>query len=429
MLSTIGTMGKGRVENVSVCSLQTLQDRLIQFSFFNLFLVALLGVLLRAFPFLGSFPFSYKNVLHGHSHFAFGGWVMPILLALVIKYFPVISQKVGYRHWRNIAVLLFFSAYGMLVSFPIQGYKAVSIFFSTLSVAAGYYLAIVIWMALRNEAKTTGTRFLQWGLVYLSLSAIGPFATGPLIVLGYQGSPLYYNAIYYYLHFQYSGWFTFAVLAVLYQLIGLGSSGNSKKVFVLLNAACVPTFFLSVLWNKPGLIFNVIGGLGALLQLVALYFLLKDLVAYKKRAALGGLFTLSLVAFCLKLVLQQLSAFTVFASMAYQYRNFVIAYLHLVLLGFITLFVFSAIFKAYPIKQNGWLERGVLFFLLSFVATEFLLVLHAWGGKVGFAIPGYTQLLLAGSIGFPIGVLMAYSQIHGCNTDSQRLLQKSWVTK
>src|SRR5687768_17473416 len=115
MRSTIKEM---HLVKVSAIRLQELQERLIQFAFFNLLLVSLLGVLLRAFPFLAAFPFSYKNVLHGHSHFAFGGWVMPILLALLIKYFPEISQRVRYKHWRNIAVLFLASAYGMLVSFP-----------------------------------------------------------------------------------------------------------------------------------------------------------------------------------------------------------------------------------------------------------------------------------------------------------------------
>lgn len=127
-----------------------LQHWLLMFSFANLFITACLGVLLRAFPFLSSFPLDYKNVLHGHSHFAFGGWVMPVLLALVLKSFPELRNAVAYRHWRNIAMLMLVSAYGMLVSFPFQGYKAISISFSTLSLIAGFYMAIMSWKGSRN---------------------------------------------------------------------------------------------------------------------------------------------------------------------------------------------------------------------------------------------------------------------------------------
>src|SRR4051812_39571130 len=85
---------------------------IISLSLFNLLLVSFIGVLLRAFPFLSVPPFDYKNLLHGHSHFAFGGWIMPMLLALLLKIFPELTGKVVYTHWRNITILLFSSAYG-----------------------------------------------------------------------------------------------------------------------------------------------------------------------------------------------------------------------------------------------------------------------------------------------------------------------------
>lgn len=405
--------------------LQVLQERLIQFAFFNLLLVALLGVLLRAFPFLSLFPFSYKNVLHGHSHFAFGGWVMPILLALILKYFPEISQKVKYKHWRNITVLLLAAAYGMLVSFPIQGYKLVSIFFSTLSVAAGYYMAIVVCQAVKNIQKTPSIRFLQWGLIYLSISAIGPFATGPLIVMGYQGTPLYFNAVYFYLHFQYNGWFTFAVLAILYQLLQEKKcDANGKLVFRLLNIACIPTFFLSILWHKPGLVYNLIGGLGAILQLIAVVYLLFDLRAFNKRDKFSKLLIVSIAVFCIKIALQVISAVPVVAVMVYQFRNFVIAYLHLVLLGFISLFALAIIIKANSVMRELKCRVGVLLFLFSFFSTESLLVLQAWGSMKNFAIPNYQLLLLLCSTCFPLSILLLFQLISKTSSKRQFLLGK-----
>src|SRR5690349_15694061 len=104
-----------------------LQNLLLRLSLVNLFIVSLLGVLLRSFPFLNRFPLDYKNLLHGHSHFAFGGWVMPAMLCLILRCFPDLAKAINYKHWKNIALLFLFSAYGMLVAFPLQGYKAVSI--------------------------------------------------------------------------------------------------------------------------------------------------------------------------------------------------------------------------------------------------------------------------------------------------------------
>ncbi|HEX2534094.1 MAG TPA: hypothetical protein VHK69_10185, partial [Chitinophagaceae bacterium] len=172
--------------------------RLLGLAFFNLFIVSLLGVLLRAFPFLEGLPFQYKNLLHGHSHLAFGGWVLPALAGAILLYFRE-AQSVALRHWNILTVLLAVSAWGMLLTFPLQGYKAGSIFFSTLSVAAGFYQAVLLWKPLGRNRSAASACWLRAGLAYGVLSAMGPFATGPLIALGQAGSPLYYNAIYFYL--------------------------------------------------------------------------------------------------------------------------------------------------------------------------------------------------------------------------------------
>jgi hypothetical protein len=182
-------------------AIQSLHRWLLAFSLINLLVVALTGLLLRSYPFI-SFPLAFKNVLHGHSHFAFGGWVMPVLLSLMLRYLPVLHERIAYKHWRNVALLLLISAYGMLFSFPFGGYKVVSITFSTLSVLAGFYLALLTWKAIGRNPDKIYLQFIKWAMFYGVLSSIGPFLTGPLIALGMQGSPLYFNSVYFYLHFQ-----------------------------------------------------------------------------------------------------------------------------------------------------------------------------------------------------------------------------------
>jgi hypothetical protein len=62
----------------------------LQFSLFNLFLVALLGLTLR-YKIAFSLPFiDQQFLLHGHSHFAFAGWVTQALMTLLIGY---LSEK------------------------------------------------------------------------------------------------------------------------------------------------------------------------------------------------------------------------------------------------------------------------------------------------------------------------------------------------
>ncbi len=393
--------------------LQLLAGFLIKCSFLNLFMVACIGLLMRSFSFFHSFPLQYINIVHGHSHFAFGGWVMPILIALIIKAFPEVAEQVGYRHWRNIVILLLVAAYGMLISFPIQGYQAVSIAFSTLSVIAGYYLAIVLWKATGKVPPTTSIKFLKAGLFYLTISSIGPFATGPLLAMGKGGTPVYFDAIYFYLHFQYNGWFTFAVLALLYKLLeNKKNNQNGNTAYVFFNVACIPAYFLSVLWSQPSLVFNVVGGLAALLQVVALVFLVKDISkSIRTKSRINHIFQLAMVAFSIKILLQLVSAFPGAASLAYNNRNFVIAYLHLVLLGFISLFAFGAVLKLYHLQVNNLIKWGLYCFSFAFVSTELLLISLPLGSIFKFYVPAYSLQLFLLSCLFPLSIALMFGGI------------------
>jgi hypothetical protein len=377
-------------------------------------ILSIVGVVLRLYPLVSLTFFDYKNVLHAHSHFAFGGWVMPILLAVVLQYFPEISERIPYRHVRNISVSILVSAYGMLLSFPFRGYAPVSIGFSTLSIFAGFYMTRELWKATAG-LKTTSVLFLKTGLFFLVLSAIGPFSTAPLIAMGKAGTPLYYNAIYFYLHFQYNGWFTFALLAVLYKMIEkIGEPVNGKLVYRLFTIGCIPSYFLSILWSHPHLVFYYISMAGALMQLIALVLLIKDLNALKWRRNLPDfLFKTAILFFIVKNVLQAFSALPSIADLAYLHRNYIIAYLHMVLVGFISFGALALVLKRSANSIRPTVRAGVTLFGLAFVVTETLLVLNAAGIIVTIGGLSYLQLMFVVSSLFPIAIFLIMIRIAG----------------
>jgi hypothetical protein len=385
-----------------------LQRGLFYLSLFNLLIVSLLGVLLRAYPFFDTIGLSYKNVLHGHSHFAFGGWVMPAILALLLRCFPQVVKTIAFHHLRNIALLLLISAYGMLIAFPLQGYKTISLCFSTISIVAGYYLAFVVWKASKRIQPSTSFRFLQWGLFYFVVSSFGPFATGPLIVMGKTGAPLYYDVIYFYLHFQYNGWFLFAILSMVYQYLERkGVKNNGAKVLQILNYTCLPTYFLSVLWHQPSLVFNFIGGLAALIQLQAARWLIKDISkCYFENKRIKQLLIVVFSAFLLKLILQLFSALPAIASMAHLNRNFVIAYLHLVLLGCVSLFLIIWMIYCFNIRITKLVLTGLFLFFIAFILTELIIIGLPVATMINFSLPHYNSCLLLISMLLPIGIAM-----------------------
>jgi hypothetical protein len=381
--------------------LRHLQNVLVRAAFINLFILALMGVALRAYA-LYEMPLAYKNFLHAHSHFAFAGWVMPMLTWLITRYFPAAGNVNGF-HWRNIIYGNLFTAYGMLLTFPFMGYAPASILFSTANILCGFYLAVVLWKATANEKNSLPVKFLRAGLVYMTISAIGPFATAPLIAMGQQGSNLYFDAIYFYLHFQYNGWFTFVLLAVLYQYLKEQINPRyGNLVFRLMNIACVPAFFLSMLWHKPGMVFNIIGGSAALLQIVAFYFLMKDAVHLKwKSKFVSGLASLAFAAFGIKLILQIQSAMPSVAALAFSERNFVIAYLHLVLLGFISIGAFAFMLNTLAATISWRIPLRI--FITGFVITEALLVAQAICSTQHIFIPYFPQWIFIMTLLLPVG--------------------------
>lgn len=381
------------------------------FAFFNFFVVALTGLFLRSLPFW-TYPLDAHHFLHGHSHFAFGGWLLPLLSWAIMQYLPGLAKKISPGRWMQINAGLILSAWGMLLSFPFQGYGPVSIAFSTASLGFSAWMAWLLNRASRGMREEIPVRFLRAGLFYLLLSAMGPFALGPLSANGLAGSAWYFDAIYFFLHFQYNGWFIFALLAVGYAIPGQEAAGRGRVVFYLMHAACLPAYFLSMLWHKPGLFFHLAGGMAAVLQLGAFGFLLHDLLRLRKKQNQRRLLILALAAFGLKLLLQLLSAFPLFAALAATQRPFVIAYLHLVLLGVISLCGFAFAALAQPVFASR-LKSIVPFFLFGFISTELLLVASAFGAQYAFVIPHRELLLFLCSLPLPVFGFLAWRAVIG----------------
>jgi uncharacterized membrane protein len=274
-------------------------------------------------------------------------------------------------------------------------------------VIAGFYLAWMIWPASSNQKNQVSVLFLRAGIIYMLLSSLGPFATGPLTVLGKSSTNLYSDVIYFYLHFQYNGWFCFIILAVLLKLLEKqGIANHGKKVFLLFNFACLPAFFLSTLWHHPGLVFNIIGGIAGLMQLAAVYYLIKDCKNLRfENSFISKLFKFILSALVLKLVLQFLSVLPLVADLAFQNRGFIIAYLHLVLLGFISLSGIFFLISSETGLITNQMRSATLVFIFSFVTTELLLVLQPIAGWLKIVIPFYPQILFSLSIFYPLSIL------------------------
>jgi hypothetical protein len=197
--------------------------------------------------------------------------------------------------------------------------------------------------------------FVKAALGLFLVSALGPFIVGGLSASGRGQTDEYFLAVYYYLHFQYNGVFTFGNIGLIYRLFEsrswVQSEHLAKKGGWWLLVSCFPAYLLSTLWTQPGLVLNVIGGAAALGQCVGFWYLIRSMRKSSLRADsrfTNALLVAGVASFALKLVLQFMSAFPAVARLAYENRMFMIAYLHLVLIGTLTLPLLGWY------HENGW---------------------------------------------------------------------------
>jgi len=393
----------------------------LQFSLFNLVLVALLGATLR-YKIAFYLPFiDQQNLLHGHSHFAFAGWITQALMALLVGYLSDETSKNYFPKYRWIFYFNAITAYGMLISFPIQGYGSVSIFFSTMSVFASYYFAFIFWKDLnRMPVRSVSHSWFKVALLGNVLSSAGPFSLAYMMASHHMQQNWYLASIYFYLHFQYNVWFFFSCMGLLsYRLSVMGvSEENLKKIFLCFALAALPTYFLSVLWWHIPLWLYIIVVIAAVCQLagwVQLLFLVRkqaSLIRKKIPPFSRILFIFFGLALSIKLLLQTASVIPAISRMAFGFRPIVIGYLHLVLLGIITLFILCYSFTFHHIQINTGTRRGMIVFVSAIIFNELLLMIQGVSDLLNAGVPGIQYWLFAAACLLAFGAeMMVYHQL------------------
>ena len=388
-------------------------------------LIAMAGVLLRALLTgdLSGAWLNYKYLLHTHSHIAFIGWIYNALLIAVYVMF-LRNRKELVRKYRNYFWVTQLVILGMLFSFPFQGYGTVSIIFSSVFILFTYWLA---WNFFKDQRKdlrySISQKSIKAALVFLVVSSLGIWALAPIMALGYKGSDYYYLAVYFYLHFQYNGWFTFAILGCFSWMLensGLDDPGKKalKRIYYLLLIACVPAYLQSVLYLQPPGYVYLLSSAATFLQLIATYLLIRLIITKRKvvttlRSWTRILLQVALIAFIIKVVLQFVSSLP-WLNDAFFVRNLVIAYLHLVLLGFVSAFLLGFFIHIKQLRiSNVWSKAGMALFITGFITMELILAvigIMQWRAVVP---PAYlNQLLLIASLFLPFSLLLIlFSQI------------------
>lgn len=390
---------------------QPLTYILLKWAVINFFIAALLGLLLR-FNMVVPVPgIVAKFWLHAHSHFAMAGWIYTALMGAIFHNFI----GTGDKYFRRLFYATLIACYGMLFSFPVKGYWWLSISFSTLYIIITYIFTYAVFKHTRDKRHLVSVKLLRAALLFLCLSSLGAFALGPVMASGKTGSELYFNSIYFYLHFQYNGWFILTIAALLFRYLELRAVPFSEKAgnnfYRLLTLSVFPLYFLSTLWSNPGVLFNILSGTGALLQLAALVVLLALLNEVRKTHKPPLIIVFIFLLVSVKVCFQLPGSWQPLAELAYTYRNFVIAFLHLVMLGIVSFSLFAWGAATGIFRTGKAFRMGMVVYTAGFILSEAIMVAQPLFALNGTVFPSHHLNLFLASALLPAGVALLLASV------------------
>jgi hypothetical protein len=381
----------------------------------NLIIVALIGVILR-YKIVFALPLvDQKHLLHGHSHFAFAGWITQVLMILLVTYLYRHGLTNAFKKYAWLLLGNLLTAYGMLITFPLEGYGIFSITFSTLSIFVSYFFAIIFWKDLNKiPGHANAHLWFKAAVFFNAISSFGAFSLAFMMAQHVVHQNWYLSSVYFYLHFQYNGWFFFGCMGLLMsRLEDMHIVRPSiKSVFWIFLSACVPSYFLSAPWIPLPFNLSALYVLAALAQVVAWFFflniILKNMILLKQNVFYVGklLLSLSAIALTIKLLLQVGSTYPPLGQLAFGFRPIVIGYLHLVLLGVITIFLLGYIVNNHFIVLTKKTFQGILIFTSGIILNEIILMIQGVSGLNYETVPHTNEMLLGTAIIMFVGLVV-----------------------
>lgn len=346
--------------------------QLFAWSLWWLALSASLGALLRWLPLQPLPGLNAAHLLHTHSHLAFLGWVFNACLALALYHFV---PATAHSRWRRLVLGLQVAVVGMALSYPLQGYGAVSIAFSSLHMVLAAVVAARLWRGA--QVSDAAQPHLRIALAAMVLSGLGPLCLGPLAALDLRDSAAYPLSIYGYVHLHAQGWFLFFLQAIVLHRLGENVDLRAaRQAARWLGAGLVLTLAQSTLWLQPATWVWWVAGAGGGAQLVGCYWFLRAIRGAQVPQLGSTVFKLAGVAlgcWLLKHILQAAMVVPALAAIASS-RFMAIAFLHLVFLGVATPALLAMGSSVDWLKRGIALKLGLGLLLVGAIWGEFMLI-------------------------------------------------------
>jgi len=319
---------------------------------------------------------SLENIRHAHSHLMFFSWAVPLPMAVFIHYLK--NQKIAPESVRKIQYSVLFILVTGLLTYPFflfYGYRPVifwslqmplSVIFSGI-VMLGWYLFTYFYLRIRSQLTGfASSPIFDSALVMLSISSLG--AWGVAVVQNMSGDlALISKALtHFFLAVFTEGWCLLSTLAVLWWIFKVQEKPAAWTQYALMLAA---PFLFTI--GLPALDLHMtiilVTKLALVLGVVALYYLGTQL--YRSRPPLHVTHKVIMVLFA-GLIAVKISALAAPIDYWIYDHGFRIFYLHLLLLGVLSLSLFQWLCQRFAVGSITifLIHTSILLVLISLLA-------------------------------------------------------------
>lgn len=374
----------------------------IAVSLFNFLIAAAMGLVLR-YGMIGEIPFNYQFLVHGHSHVALLGWLYLSIYIFIIK----LAVRYDINWFYQLFWLTQLSVIGMMISFPLQGYAVFSIIFSTLHILCSYAFVFKIWKHLA-KLNSVSKLLLKWSLTFMLISTLGVWFLGYVMKVYGATSPIYDISIQWFLHFQFNGWFVFVVLGLVSLIIPHNNLDNIKNYVSILAVSVILSVSLPIFWFTEVKFLYWINVVSVPIQFISMFFILKFLLLKSIKLNTSLYFkifiSIGLSSLFLKIFFQLATIHPLIATAGYNYRNLLIGFIHLLMLGAISSIIISLIIFTFKIEKSHLFKTSILLFIAGIISTEVLMASQGFTNIVGESIKYYFHFMFFGSLILFLGI-------------------------
>lgn len=389
----------------------------------GLFVVAALtGVLFRFGMVYGwTGGFDLEHIRHAHSHLMYFGWGTPVLMTLIWTLLPHGATREWGRAFRWVVGFILGAAVLAYPLFLRFGYTPVQIGSARLPIAVvgaslnmvGWYGFVGLYVATtRALRRTVAIRLWDLAVLALVLATLGAWGLALVQPIGIESPILAMALTHVFLDLFSEGWFVLGVLGVGFALLESETDGRSEWPIWLVALGLPLTFLLGLPQSALSPAVLWIGRMGGTVVGICMLALAIQLGQRLGSAQKRWLWAIPIgflvVKACAQLLGSMIPALWLGGSHALR-----ILYLHLMLLGFVSLGLVAAGQRIWPLPHERPLKA--LYGAVGGVILSIVLLVPDVpnGGLDAYAMAAWVALLPVLALGWLLVSTMRVSTREG----------------